>query len=289
MTIKEYSKNGLSVLYLCDIPTISLEKSFDCGQCFRFDSVSVFNHKTEVGGVAYDRYVIFAQDNENELYIYGATKEDYYNIWERYLSLDVDYEKKHQSLKALKNSHLDKAISLGNGIRILRQDSWEALCSFIISQNNNIPRIKKIISSLCQKYGSKIEFLGQVHYSFPTYKSLYEAGVDEIFDLKTGFRAKYIFDACKTLLENEDFLQSVRQLDFSSAEELLCTIKGVGKKVAGCVLLFGFDRGEGFPVDVHIKRTLEKYFPSGLDISLLGDSAGLCQQYLFYYERYLTQ
>ena len=153
MTIKEYLENDLSVVYLKDIPTLSLEKTFDCGQCFRFEPVSVFDKKYQVGGVAFGKYVVFAQDNENELYIYGSTKRDYYDIWEKYLCLDVDYEKKHLLLKSLKNSHLDKAISLGNGIRILRQDSWEALCSFIISQNNNIPRIKKIISSLCQKYG----------------------------------------------------------------------------------------------------------------------------------------
>ncbi len=289
MTIKEYKERGLDVVYISHIPTLSLEKSFDCGQCFRFDAVSVFNHKTEVGGVAFGKYVVFAQDKESELYIYGATKKDYYDIWEKYLSLDVDYQKKHDLLLSLKNSHLERAISLGNGIRILRQDSWEALCSFIISQNNNIPRIKKIISSLCQKYGEKIEFLGSEHYTFPTYQALYEAGVEEIFNLKTGFRAKYIFDACKTLLENEDFLESVKNADFALAQALLCKINGVGPKVAGCVLLFGFDRGEGFPIDIHIKRTLEKYFPNGLDISLLGDSAGLCQQYLFYYERYLSQ
>ena len=289
MKITQGYERGVPYVYLEEIPAFSVEKSFDCGQCFRFDPVSTFERRFQVGGVALGKYVIFAQDNENELYIYNATRDDYLSLWEKYLSLDCDYEKKHKTLQSLKNEHLTKAIELGNGIRILRQEPWEALCSFIISQNNNIPRIKKIISSLCQRYGRKIEFLGEAHYSFPTYNALYEAGVDEIFALKTGFRAKYIFDACKTLLENEDFLQRVRQLDFSSAEELLCTIKGVGKKVAGCVLLFGFDRGEGFPVDVHIKRTLEKYFPSGLDISLLGDSAGLCQQYLFYYERYLGQ
>lgn len=289
MKVVELEERGISYVYIEKIPTLSLEKSFDCGQCFRFEPVSVFDRKYQVGGVAFGKYVVFAQDNENELYIYGATKQDYFNLWERFLALDCDYEAKQNRLKSLKSEHLDKSVELGNGIRILRQEPWEALCSFIISQNNNIPRIKKIISSLCQKYGEKIEFLGATHYAFPTYKALFEAGVDEIFALKTGFRAKYIFDACKTLLEKEDFLKNVKEADFSSAEELLCSIKGVGKKVAGCVLLFGFDRGESFPVDVHIKRTLEKYFPKGLDISLLGDCAGLCQQYLFYYERYLGQ
>ena len=171
----------------------------------------------------------------------------------------------------------------GRGIRILRQDGWEALCSFIISQNNNIPRIKKIIENMSKTFGEKI---GDDLYAFPTAKALYEAGEDKIFELKTGFRAKYIYDAAKKVANGEIDLSLIDKMPTKDALEYLMQIKGVGLKVASCALLFGFNKTDAFPVDVWVKRVLEKYYPNGLDLDNLGDYAGMIQQYLFYYERY---
>lgn len=282
-------ENGVCGVKIENPPRINIFKTFDCGQCFRFDPVSIFGNKQEFGGVAFGKYVVFGQDSENELIIYNTTEEDYIKIWRNFLALDVDYENVDKSINmATKNQHMSKAIECSKGIRILRQDSWEAVCSFIISQNNNIPRIKKIISALCENYGRSVCFLGKTYYSFPTYEALLEAGEEAIFALKTGFRAKYIIDACKALSENRISLESIRKNeDFSLCVEELCKVKGVGLKVASCALLFGFDKTEAFPIDVWMKRALEKYFPEGIDLPLLGKNAGIAQQYLFYYEKYI--
>lgn len=282
-------ENGVFGIKAEGIPEINIFKTFDCGQCFRFDPVSLFGNKYEFGGVALGRYVVFAQNRENEIIIYNSTQNDYINIWRKFLSLDVDYEAINSHIsKSLKSEHMDKAIECSRGIRILRQDMWEAVCSFIISQNNNIPRIKKIISSLCEKYGERVCFLEENHYSFPTHKRLLDAGVDEIFALKTGFRAKYIIDACDAIEGGRISLDRIKnERDFSLCVEELCRVKGIGLKVASCALLFGFERTEAFPVDVWMKRALEKYFPKGIDIEGLGKAAGIAQQYLFYYEKYI--
>ena len=142
--------NGVKGVKAEEIPRINIFKTFDCGQCFRFDPVSMFGNKYEFGGVAFGKYVVFAQNNENEIIIYNSTVKEYKELWRRFLSLDVDYEEIDSRISStLGSEHMDRAIECAKGIRILRQDGWEAICSFIISQNNNIPRIKKIISAMC--------------------------------------------------------------------------------------------------------------------------------------------
>lgn len=282
-------ENGLECVKAKDIAPIDIFKTFDCGQCFRFDPVSYFGNKYEFGGVAFGRYVIFAQNSVNEIIIYNSTKEEYENIWRSFLALDVDYEAIDKKISdVILNKTMDEAIECSKGIRILRQDPWEAICSFIISQNNNIPRIKKIISNMCEKYGESVRFLDKTYYSFPTVETLFSAGIEGLFDLKTGFRAKYIFDACRAILDKRVSVEKIKkEEDFNKCLEELCLIKGVGLKVASCALLFGFEKTEAFPIDVWMKRALEKYFPKGIDLIGLGKTAGIAQQYLFYYEKYV--
>ncbi len=281
-------KNGILAVKIENIPYLDIFKTFDCGQCFRFDAVSIYGNKYEYGGVAHGRYVIFAQNHPNEIIIYNSSRQDYLNIWKRYLALDADYEEINSQIsRALDNEHMDRAIKYGRGIRILRQDKWEAVCSFIISQNNNIPRIKKIIDAMCQKYGQCVDYLDKRHYTFPTASRLLEAGEEEIFALKTGFRAKYIIDACEKIVSGEIDLENVQnEENFDTCVDNLCKIKGVGLKVASCALLFGFNKTEAFPIDVWIKKVIDNRFGGSLDISALGENAGIAQQYLFYYERY---
>ncbi len=288
--VREYTlENGINYVVVADIPRLDIFKAFDCGQCFRFDKTSLFGNKCEFAGVAFGRYVIFAQNKSDEIIIYNSTRDDYYSIWRSFLSLDVDYDEIDSIISlTTKSEHMDKAIKCSQGIRILRQDSWEAVCSFIISQNNNIPRIKKIIASLCEKYGERICFLGKTYYSFPTCEALSSATEEDIFGLKTGFRAKYIVDACAKIRENIVSIDRIKgEKDFDKCVSELCLIKGIGLKVASCALLFGFERTEAFPIDVWMKRALEKYFPQGIDIRALGKTAGIAQQYLFYYEKYI--
>ena len=177
---------------------------------------------------------------------------------------------------------IDEAIEAGKGIRILRQDAFETLISFIISQNNNIPRIKKLVEALCRECGEKTSD----GYAFPTPEAIVDLGVDKLREMKTGFRAAYIYDAATRVAEGKIDLEGLKALDTDTVLTELQKIKGVGLKVASCVALFGLNKLDTFPVDVWIKRVLEKYYPEGLDISALGDYRGLSQQYLFYYERY---
>ena len=283
-----HTENGIPYVHLTDIPKIDIFKTFDCGQCFRFDPVSLYGNKFEYGGVAYGKYVVFAQNSPYELKIYGATPEEYESLWKHYLALDTDYDAINSCIiDVTKSEHMKNAVLYGDGIRILRQEPWEAVCSFIVSQNNNIPRIKKIISALSEKYGDKIVQNGNTYYGFPSAKSLFDAGEEAIFALKTGFRAKYIIDASYKVSTGEtDLDYLIKEENFDTCLDILCKIKGVGPKVASCALLFGFGKTEAFPIDVWMKRALEKYFPDGIDLKGLGKNAGIAQQYLFYYERY---
>lgn len=275
----------LTVGGACDF---SVFRTFDCGQCFRFDPVADGRYKNQVEGIAHGKYVSFADgEHDGEFMIYSSA-EDFEKIWHSYLALDMDYDAINREIcEAMTGSdreHMERAVEAGSGIRILRQDRWEALCSFIVSQNNNIPRIKKIIAEMSRRYGEKIEG----GYAFPTAKALCNAGEDAIFDMRTGFRAKYIYDAAKKVSSGEISLDDVSAAaSYDEAAEMLEAISGVGPKVAACTLLFGFSRLEAFPIDVWMKRVAEKRFPDGLDHTVFGKWAGIAQQYLFYFERYI--
>lgn len=266
-----------------DLPDI--DKTFDCGQCFRFEKMNNSRHESEWRGVAFGREVSFAKEGE-KLYVYGSDEGEFERIWRKYLDLDTDYLAIDKDILSRSDSDaLKNAVSYGHGIRILRQDPWETVCSFIISQNNNIPRIKKIIKALCERAGERID--GTDEFSFPSPEAVKNLGVDGLFELKTGFRAKYIYDGASRVSEGDVDLSKLFNLPTGIASEALCEIKGVGPKVAACALLFGFGKYDAFPVDVWIKKAIEKYFPGEFDPQRLGAYAGVAQQYLFYYERYL--
>lgn len=276
-----YSYDEKTLTLTLDLPDhFSVHSIFDCGQCFRFDELG----DGTVEGVAFGRALTLKEDGDS-LVIRGITDNEFESVFKHFLALDADYNEIERTITAKRSGDatLAAAVQKGRGIRILRQDGWEALCSFIISQNNNIPRIKKIISSMSEKYGKPI---GNGKYAFPEPKTLYDAGVDALFDLRTGFRAKYIYDACEKVLDGTVDLAKVREMPTLDAIDYLSRIKGVGLKVASCALLFGFDKTDAFPVDVHIKHLLAKYYPDGIDVSDFGPYAGIAQQYLFYYERY---
>lgn len=279
----EYEKNGVPCVIVSDCGSFSLHKTFDCGQAFRFDPCGDEN---TFSGVAFGKKITFADKGEGRLEIIGSTREEYEKIWKSYLSLDVDYDEIDRFIVDAMPCERDRdemtaAVNSGHGIRILRQEPFETLISFIVSQNNNIPRIKKIISALCEKYGE--------NGAFPTAKALVEAGEDGIFELKTGFRAGYIYDAAKKVLDGEVVLDDVAACeDYNKCTEMLCSIKGVGPKVSSCVLLFGFNKTEAFPIDVWMKRSLENHYPNGFDVKRLGKYAGIAQQYMFYHERWIN-
>ena len=295
--------DSLPVVKIEGVEQFSVKKTFDCGQCFRFDEVLDSRHECEYAGMAHGKYISVANDGDT-LYIYNSTLEEYENIWESFLSLDKNYREIDKSILSLSsNPSLADAINISSGIRILRQDKWEALCSFIISQNNNIPRIKKLVSALSyacdgEKRGAPENMRGHIadaHKNlsgsfspFPTPDKTAALGVDGLAALKVGFRAKYIFDASNKVTSGEIDLNSIAELDSTlECSNILCKIKGVGVKVAACTLLFGFNRLDSFPIDVWIKRVIAKYFDEDFNPESLGEYAGVAQQYLFYYERYI--
>jgi N-glycosylase/DNA lyase len=297
--IYELRDGELPYLKVEGITNFDIGKIFDCGQCFRFDAVENSPHEKEFSGVAYGRLVSFAQDGDT-LFIYGSDARDFEDIWKRYLDIERDYDAVGADiLSKCDNEALSEAVEYGRGIRILAQDPFECVISFIISQNNNIPRIKKIIETLSKRCGASIKVPKEMqkHLSqscslcaFPTAEALYSLGVEGLFDLKTGFRAKYIYDAVERMLDGRLSIESViEELDTEVAIEKLCSVKGIGRKVASCALLFGFGKYDAFPIDVWMKKVAKKYFGEegeALNAESFGRYAGIAQQYLFYYERY---
>ncbi len=281
--IVDETKDGVTV---SNVGTFSPHKTFDCGQCFRFSETD-----GTVSGIVGKKRVSFRRDGDL-LYAGNVTADEFSAYFMHYLSLDRDYDSVDSAVATALPRESDaavmrEAVRVSSGIRILRQEKWETLCSFIVSQNNNIPRIKKIVSALCASLGERI---GDGDYAFPDAKTVLDAGEEKIFSLGTGFRAPYIIDAARHVAEDGTFLDRVAAADsYEDADALLRTVKGVGPKVSACTLLFGFSRTDAFPIDVWIKRVMEKYFPDGLDYNLFGDAAGIAQQYLFYYERYVNE
>ena len=279
MSYSVFEKDGN--LHLHGLTHLSPKQTFECGQCFRFRCVDGI-YEGVVGSS-----LLRVGNIDKDTVIFGCTLSDYEKKWKRYLSIDRDYPLLCTDFESNGDPILSAAASYGRGIRILRQDKWEALCSFIISQNNNIPRIKKIIEKLCRTYGERITGDGE-HYSFPTAQRLASLSVDELYALSMGFRAKYVYDAAQKVSSGEIDLAYADTLSTKDAADYLCRIKGVGPKVALCTLLFGFDRTDAFPIDVWVKKVLAKYYPDGPCSALTGKNAGIAQQYLFYYERCLT-
>ncbi len=278
--------DGADFVELSNVPYFSAAQTFDCGQCFRFDV-----NDGGVSGIAFGKLIKIEQDGEN-VKIIGVTEKEYEDIFAPYLGFDEDYAEIRANIGAhfgLYGNVIYDAMDCASGIRILRQEPWEALASFIISQNNNIPRIKKIIENMSAGLGEAfVGFDGKTYYAFPTAQAVLDAGEEGLAPFKMGFRTRYLLDAAKKYLSGEVDFERVRHAGAEDAEKALTSICGVGKKVASCTLLFGFHKLEFFPVDVWINRVLEKYYPDGIDLASLGEYAGVAQQYLFYYERYIA-
>ncbi len=248
--------------------------SCECGQCFRFSKESDDEYRLFAQG----RILCIKRQEDGWLFL-NVDEEEFKERFVGYFDLDRDYKAIIQSYS--QDENIARAACEGGGIRIFRQDPWETLVSFIISANNNIPRIKKIIESLCTTLG---EPCGG-GYSFPTPESIVNAGVVGLAPIRAGFRAKYIVDAAQKVAGNEISLEYIKTCGYEQALSELKKIKGVGDKVANCVLLFGFGYYNAFPIDVWVKRVISKYYGEGFDPKAFGEYAGIAQQYLFYYER----
>ncbi len=259
--------------FIVEIDDFSLADTLDCGQCFRF----ALQEDGSFCGFAGGRYLTLRQDG-NQLTFYDTSAEDFEGHWKLYFDFDTDYQAIKQGF--LEDEVLKKSCDYAGGIRILRQDPWETLCSFIISQNNNIPRIKGIIDRLCKLCGEQVPG----GYAFPTPEALASKSLDDLSTMRAGFRARYLLDAAHKVSTGAIDLPSLYKADIDEARKTLTSICGVGPKVAECVLLFGFHRLEAFPVDVWIKRAITYFYQEGFP-EFARPYGGIAQQYLFHYIR----
>ncbi|MDE5583777.1 MAG: DNA-3-methyladenine glycosylase 2 family protein [Ruminococcus sp.] len=252
-----------------------LDETLDCGQAFRWKKIPS-DYPCTYTGHFLNTPLTVSQTDGNKFIFHDTDEKTFNDIWYDYFDFGTDYSELKKQFSEDKT--LKKACEFAGGIRLLRQDSWECLVSFIISQNNNIPRIKGIIDRLCGHYGG----------IFPTAENLSSETPESLGYLRSGFRARYIYDASRKVAEGEVSLEKISAMPICEARAELKKICGVGAKVAECVLLFGMHRTEAFPVDVWIKRVLEKYYPNGFP-EYIEENQGIAQQYLFHYMRNLSE
>lgn len=289
--VTEDCVDGIPCVIVENASPYSLSQTLECGQCFRFDKVADSEYQSEYTGVAMGKFIHIAQRADSSLVFFNIDKEEFFSTWFRYFSLDVGLEEiKNDILRnAPCGNLLYSAAECAKGIAILRQDAWEALFSFIVSQNNNIPRIRKIIRTICEAYGNRIEnahdLSGEAVYSFPSAEQI-AAEPEKMDSAHVGFRLRYLTDAAVRVANGTINLSDVASMgDYDRAKQSLMQITGVGSKVADCTLLFGMNYLCAFPVDVWIKRSMPKYFDDNFTPASLGRYAGIAQQYIFYYSR----
>lgn len=260
-------------IVLENIRCLNLDLTLDCGQAFRWKKQEDGSWSGVVKGV-----FLNISKTDDTVLLRNTTKENFENIWLDYFDFNKDYVKICDTLK--QDSLLAPTVDEYYGIRILNQDSWEALCSFVISQQNNIKRIKGIISRLCKAYGDEVR---SGFYSFPSAEKLSSLTVADFEELGMGYRAKYLEKLSKDVAGGKIDLEKIKTLTLDEARKELLNIYGVGIKVANCALLFGFGFYDAFPVDVWMKRVME-YYPDGLPECFDG-IGGIAQQYLFHWAR----
>lgn len=280
-----------------NIRDFDLDNIFDCGQCFRW----VKEEDGSYTGTAFGKIVNMktsGDDLSTNLTIENSTEEDYQKIWSKYLDMDRDYGMIKKRLSD-EDTVIREAIQSGPGIRILKQDLWEAMVSFIISQNNNIPRIKGCIENLCKLKGEYVgAYRGKEYFNIPAPEVLAGLKVDDLQPCRLGYRAPYLIDTARQVIEKggiEQVEEDLLKCD-TGAKTIgkLLEFQGVGPKVANCIALFGLGRFDAFPIDVWVRRVMARLYAidennikamASYATEKFKDLGGIAQQYLFYYIR----
>lgn len=298
-TIKSYD----NYIIIEEVKNFKLKHIFECGQIFRFEEIAEGNYIVIAFGT-----LIELKEQDNNILVYNSTEEDVKNIWIKYFDLDRDYSVIKQELS--KDPLLNESIDFGYGVRVLNQDPFEMLLSFIISARNNIPSIKKTVNKISTKWGKNIEYKGKTYCAFPNIDEIKDATLEEIQETGASFRSKYILDTINNVYNSKEEKQSlkidgdnslskysldyIKSLNDDECHTALQEFKGVGAKVADCIMLFSMGKTSAFPVDVWVKRAMIHFYGAE-DSSLnkirifarnkFGELAGFAQQYLFYYAR----
>lgn len=290
-----------------NLKDFKLSHILENGQCFRWDRIEERDDSAFIGVVSNNVFKISEKEKEilgndnleviklTDIYIETTMEEtaakkfleEYFNLSENYEDIKKKYSENYESLK--------KATEFAYGLRVLKQDEFETIISFIISANNNIKRIKKIINNISMKCGKKIEFEGKEYFGFPSIEELIKLKEEDFKSLGAGFRAKYLESTVNKIYSDnlEKYIEKLNNLSNKELEKELLNLKGVGPKVANCIMLFGFNRIDSFPIDVWVKRVMQEEFFGGEEVSnkKIEEFAntlyekGLAQQYLFYWRR----
>lgn len=276
-----------------NIPFFSLAQIADSGQCFRLSPLPDGGWAT----VSQGRFLKIFQEEQRVTF---CCTEEEFSYWQDYFDLETDYEKIAASVSP-SDRYLAEAARFGRGIRILRQDPWEMIVTFIISQQKTIPKIKEAVELLSSHYGKKIPTDGGIFFSFPSPQELCQASLEDLKALKLGYRAKYIHRICQEAAEGILDLEKLKSMDYDQSMDYLTGFYGIGEKVANCICLFGLHHINAFPIDTWIKKILlkEYYDPkygrlpkTKVYEAMVQDHfgsykgyAGVMQQYIFFYER----
>lgn len=261
----------------------NIEDTLECGQIFRFQKYNGGYLVTSTSKVCFLKY-------EKDKVLIDSSDDEYFS---KFFDLDTDYSKIYNSALSYNIPYLTISAENGKGVRILRQDFVEMIFSFLISQNNNIPRIKRTIEGLCEKFGQSFNAFGKTLFAFPTVEKIANLSIEELKALGLGYRANYFFDSSKKLL-NQDFILEMKNGNNSTLRQNLLSLKGVGQKVCDCIMLFGCHRTDRFPTDTWIEKLYHDNFNGNLSdrnkiseyfVELFGDMSGYFQQYLFHYKR----
>lgn len=262
-----------------ELDNFSLREICQSGQCFRMRETAEKNTYELIAG---DKYLKVSQ--EGSIVNFFCSDMEFICCWVPYFDIDVDYGKYIQTVNP-RDSYLNAAVQCGSGIRILHQDLWEMIITFLISQQNNIARIRGCIERLCARYGEKMESDGTEYYSFPTPEQLSAATEADLRQLGMGYRARYIVETTRSILTGEVSLDRLYQIKYyRTARKELMKLSGVGEKVADCICLFALHHMDAFPIDTHIRQVLDEHYRRGFPNRRYRGMRGIMQQYIFYYE-----
>lgn len=256
----------------------NLEQICRSGQCFRMCQ----KENGRYGVIAGKRYLELEQQGKE--CIFYCDEAEFESFWKVYFDLDGDYPSYIEGINS-KDSYLMDAAAFGWGIRILRQDLWEMIVSFLISQQNNIVRIRRCIQNICESYGEEMKNSeGETYYAFPTPESLAGLEEDALKECNLGYRSKYVVRTARSVTAGEVDLEKISQMSYKEAKEELLKLFGVGEKIADCICLFALHHLEAFPIDTHISQAMEKHYKKGFPNRRYKGYQGVMQQYIFYYE-----
>ena len=268
-----------------DVKCFNLKYTLECGQCFRWKNIK----DNEYIGVIEDRVIRIKQDSD-KIFVWSNKKDDLREVVMNYFDLNKNYLEIEDKIAKI-DENISKSLEYSSGIRILNQPLFETIISYIISANNNIKRISRSVNDLSKRFGKEVEFEGEKYYLFPTLAEMKNITMDDLLAAGTGFRARYIKHDIEYFLEESKFLERLTKLDTDEATKLLSELMGVGPKVADCILLFALKKGEVFPIDVWVKRIMEKlYFKENKSLKEIKkyanenfkEYAGIVQQHLFH-------